>query len=185
MTDYTSNDSLINIKLVLEQIAITEGEFVGDFGCGYSGILTFPISKAIGEDGLVYSVDVQERVLNNIESLARINGLDNIRTIWADLEIKGSTKLLEDSLDSIFLVNVLYQTTKPELMFQEALRVLKISGRLIVIDWIDASENIGPPMKARVPKKKIQSLAKQCNMKEIAEFEPGPYHYGFVFEKRF
>ncbi len=57
--------------------------------------------------------------------MPKTQGLDNIRTVWTDLEIKGATKIQESSLDLAILNNVLFQSTNMPEMIKESIRLIK------------------------------------------------------------
>ena len=104
--------SLINMSSVIDRLDINPGMYLGDFGCGFSGYVSFPLSKATGEDGKVYSIDVLQEALSSLKGQAIVNGIDNIETIWADLEVRNSVKLENRFLDRVALVNILFQVSK-------------------------------------------------------------------------
>lgn len=180
-----SGDSLVNVPVIISHLLLQPGMRAADFGCGFSGYIAFPMAEKVGEEGMVYAIDVQPKVLENIKSLAEANHIEHLKTIWANLEIRGSSKLPADSLDVVAMVNILFQTKQPADLFQEALRVLKIHGRLMVVDWKKQINNVGPSIDQCIDMQKVKQFAQQYNMKEVEHFEAGPYHYGIVFEKFF
>ena len=98
----------INPKSIIDMLEVTTGMFVGDFGCG-TGYFTFPLAQKVEQSGRVYALDILKEKLEAIESEAKVLGLSNIITKRANLELVGGSKLDENSLDLVCLVNMLFQ----------------------------------------------------------------------------
>lgn len=153
---------------------------VADFGCG-AGFFTILIAKAVGDGGEVYAVDVQKSSLESVETKAKVEGLANIKTIWADLEVLGTTKIPSDSLDIVLLSNILFQSSHKEDILKEAKRALARSGKLVVIDWEPEAMDIGPQQDYRISKDDFIKMAEGIGFNLEKEFEAGDYHYGLIF----
>jgi len=81
------------------------------------------------------------------------------------------------------LINILFQSHKDDLVIKEAYRLLKIGGKLIIIDWKRVSTPFGPPMADRTKPEEIKGFAQTAGFKLVDEFEAGRYHYGMMFVK--
>lgn len=175
--------NLLNIDLIFEKAKIKEGETVGDFGCGKNGYFSFLSAKYVGKKGLVYAVDIIKNNLQNIAKEAKEYDLGQIKTVWSDIETFKATKITENSLDLIFLVNVLHEASQPEDMLKEAVRLLKKGGRLVIIEWKKIATAIGPALTSRLDKDFILNLANKTGLIKEEEFEAGKYHFGLIFIK--
>lgn len=175
-------NELININ-VLEKVGLEEGMNVGDLGCGNLGYFSVSSAKIVGKNGTVYAVDILKSVLQAVENMARQEGLKNLKTIWSNLEIIGATKVPSESLDVAFLVNILFQSKKDDLVIKEAYRLTKSDGKLVIIDWLKKDAPFGPPVNDKTDKKEIIQFATDAGFKLIEEFAAGPYHYGLMFTK--
>src|SRR3989339_2154374 len=141
---YHSGNNLIDAKLLLEKSHIQEAMHIVDLGCGRTGHVVFSGSKAVGEKGIVYAVDILKDVLESIRRRAALEAIHNVETIWADIEQLGGLSIAPRTLDVAFFVNVLFHFedyTKP---LQEAARVLKDKSRIVVVDWMRRLAAIGP-----------------------------------------
>ncbi len=181
MTNHGGNE-LINID-VMAKAGIEENMRVADLGCGNLGYFTIPAAKIVGKNGLVYAVDVLKSVLEAVEGLAKQQGMENIKTVWSNLEIIGATKIPAESLDASFIINTLFQSTKDDLLIQEAFRLTKPGGRVIVIDWKRVSAPFGPSMDERTKPEEIRKFCETAGFRLVEEFEAGPYHYGMMWVK--
>lgn len=180
--NFKSGNELINID-VIAKAGVEAGMRVGDLGCGNLAYFTLSAAQAVGKDGLVYAVDILKSVLNSVDGLVKQNGLENVRTIWSNLEIVGATKIEAESLDIAFLHNVLFQSDNDDLILKEAFRLLKKGGKLMVIDWQRVSAPFGPPVADRPKPEDVKKYATEAGFQFFEEFTAGPYHYGLMFEK--
>jgi ubiquinone/menaquinone biosynthesis C-methylase UbiE len=180
---YGGNE-LINAQKLLEQGEIKTGFKVADLGCGTTGHFVFPAAEMVGEQGIVYAVDILKSVLQSIEGRAKLWGVTNVKTVWADLERFGATRIEDNSLDLALLINVLFQVKEKQTVIKEAARILKPGGVLIIADWkLVGSSPGGPPPLLRFDPQEARKLAENVGFQFIKEFEAGPYHYGLVFKK--
>ena len=59
---------------------------MADMGCGRTGHFVFPAARTVGNKGIVYAVDILKDVLQSLGSWIRSEGLENVQTIWSDIE---------------------------------------------------------------------------------------------------
>lgn len=178
-----SGTALIDPYKIFEKISLSSGCRVADLGCGRTGHFVFPAVKVVGEQGIVYAVDVVKNILESIKSLARSGGLDNIQTIWSDIEQPGKTPIPTGSLDACFYVNVLFQLKNRAGALQEASRMLKKGGHLVAVDWAKKLGMLGPDERSMLAPQELISLATAANLKFVEKMLPGDYHYSLIFEK--
>jgi arsenite methyltransferase len=67
---------------VIADLAIADGAKVADLGAG-GGYFTFPLAEAVGPQGAVYAVDIDEGMNAFVLREARERGLGNVRTVLA------------------------------------------------------------------------------------------------------
>jgi len=131
----------------------------------------------------VYAVDIQKSVLSAIESRERMEGVDNVLTVWADIERSSGMKIANSSVDLTLIINNLYQAVDKAALFKEAVRITKQGGMIVTVDWKLTGAPFGPSPERRVDQRDVVPLAKQCGLTLHEEFEAGPYHYGLIFKK--
>lgn len=164
-----------------ELMEVEAGSTLADFGCG-AGYLTFPLAKTIGDQGRVYAIDVLEGALEHIASRARLENIRNIIPVRANLEHVGTTGIDDASVDTVVISNILFQTDAPEHVLSEAYRILKPSGRLIVIDWRPDNAPMRMGRKNRSAEE-MTAFVRENRFVLAREFAPGETHYGLVFQK--
>lgn len=174
---------MLDANFILSKAQITENTKVADLGCGASGHFVFPAAKMVGKRGIIYAVDILKTVLEQINRRVRQENIENIRTIWSDLEIFKATKIESGSLDTALLINTLYQSRKRVEILRETIRMMKRGAKLLVVEWQNVSSAFGPPSEERVKPDLLKIGAKKLGLEIEEEFEAGQYHYGILFVK--
>lgn len=183
MVYISGGNELLDPTEILGRLGIRTGHKIADLGCGGAGHFTIPVARFVGDQTIVYAVDILKSVLQSVTSIARLEGVNNIKPIWSNLEIFGATKIKKESLDFALLINILFQSKQHEEILREAQRLLKKEGKLLVVDWNQVPSSFGPPPADRVKADVVKKIAKKLNFELIDEFDAGNYHYGLIFEK--
>ena len=160
---------------------------VADFGAGI-GHYTLEVAKHLRNEGHVYAIDIQHELLKRLRTEAHKRGYTNVEIVWGDIEKEGASKLADKHADFVIMSNLLFQLDAKEPPFAEAHRILKIDGRLVVIDWSESppagGSRMGPVRKHIVEKKAARSFAEAAGFDFSREFAAGAHHYGLIFVKR-
>lgn len=175
--------SFLNPDLIFDQIEIKKGMAVADLGCG-SGFMTIKAAKIVGDDGVVYAVDVQKKAISEINSKIKLFNLRNIKPIWANLEKVGSTKIPDNSIDISLLVQVLHQSQMRKEMFAETKRITKEGGQVLILEWSKKEGIFGTPKKLALDKKSLRQEAENAGFKYIKDIRTDRLHYGFLMREK-
>jgi ubiquinone/menaquinone biosynthesis C-methylase UbiE len=159
--------------------AIDPGMRAADFGAG-SGHYVWPMAEALGPGGQLFVVDVQQDLLKRIHNEAQKRGLKNVKIIWGDLEKPKASKITDQTLDLVLVSNLLFQLDDRAAVLTEARRVLKWSGRLVIIDWADSFNGMGPHKKSVVTKDAALALVSGNGFELVREFPAGAHHWGVI-----
>ena len=154
---------------------------VVEFGCGYG---TFTIPSAWIVSGMVHALDIEPDMATGTQAKAEAEGLQNVRVYLRDFVTEG-TGLPPSSMDYAMLFNILH-AERPEILLDEAFRVLKPGGLLGIINWnYDPSTPRGPSMDIRPRPEQCRLWAEEARFEVLspAIIDLPPYHYGFVFKR--
>jgi len=179
MTYHTGNN-LIDPKIIFEKAHLREGMHIADLGCGRTGHIVFTGAKIVGNKGIVYAVDILKDVLNSIMVRAELESINNIETIWSDIEKENSLPIAIKTLDIAFFINVLFHFEDYDKVLGEAARVLKEKSRIVIVDWSKNLEGIGPKENDFVRFEKIKNWAFKNNFVVQEDFDVGNYHHGMI-----
>lgn len=171
----TTTSLIINPLDLFDRVGLSAGMHVADFGAGRTGHLIFPAAKVVGEHGIVYAIDILPEVLTEITKRAAQNSFLQVKPVWADFEKSNGVSVPRQSLDLVFLVNILHAASSAEIVLNEAMRLLKDKGRLVVVDWVKSLGPIGPQSTNILDFEAVIAWARQQNFAVQADFPISAY----------
>jgi len=171
-------------QAMVDYSGVGEGDRVADLGAGSGGYFTIPMAHAVGYTGKVYAVDLNREALATIEFAKKQENLLQIETIWADIEKPNATGIRAASLDYVFLKNVLFQNTHHDAILAEAFRLLKKGGVLVIVDWRQNDENLGPDFSQLINREELFALATKQGFARVDEGQVGGYHFFHIYRKQ-
>ena len=113
-------------------LRISKGSRVADIG-SHEGYMTFKLAKAVGSEGLVYAIDIEEQRLKKVEAYADELSLTQIKAVKAQ---KNDPCLPADSLDAVMILDTYHEMGAHEEILQHIKRSLKSGGRLLICEPI-------------------------------------------------
>ncbi len=167
----------------LRQFGLKEGDTIADLGAG-SGFYTMAAGHIVGDKGKVYSLEVQKDLLLKLKAEAEKEHLHNVEIIWANIEKLGGTKLRDRSIDAAVISNVLFQIEDKPTFALEIKRIMKDSGRVLLIDWADSFGGMGPKASEVMTKQKALTLFESQGFVEDGAIDAGGHHYGIILKRK-
>ena len=121
-------------ELILKRSGITKGMTVLDLGCG-SGAYTTDTARAVGKNGLVYAVDLQDEMLAQLKAKLQkeeFHNLNNIKIVKANA---SKLPFKPNTFDLVYLIDVLQEIPNSLKALIEIKRVLKPNGILAITEY--------------------------------------------------
>ena len=118
------------VNEVIEKLQLKPGDIVADIGSG-SGVFSIPMAKAIAPNGILYAVDIDQKMLDYVAAKAEKAGVTNLRTVLGEYD---DPKLPVKNVDVSFYHRVLHMIEHRHLHLTATAKYLKPDGRLVVID---------------------------------------------------
>lgn len=170
-------EAALQPEKLLRKLGLRAGDTMADIGCG-PGFFTLPAAHIVGHKGIVLAGDIQGEMLTAVRSRAHEAGLSNIRVLkTSETEIP----LPAESFDFVLLAFVLNELEHRATFLHRAARLLKPSGRVVVLEWERIETPSGPPLEDRVPRDELvqDALAAGLRVKDDGELSHGQYYYVF------
>lgn len=115
---------------------LKEGEVVLDLGAG-AGIDVFLAANKVGANGYVIGVDMTEEMVEKSNKIAKKYGYKNVEFRVGEIE---NLPVDDNSVDTIISNCVINLSPDKLRTYQEAYRVLKLGGRVLISDLVTEGE---------------------------------------------
>ncbi len=177
-----SSLDLVDRDTAFDHLDIRRNSTFLDLACG-AGHYSLALSEIIGEQGMIYAVDLWEDGIALLNDQVEAQRINNIRTFIAD--ISETIPLGDSSIDVCLLATALHdlpgkarQTT-----LQEIFRVLKPESALNIIEFKKIEEGPGPPVEIRLDEMEVVDLVSPQGFIKVSTGDVGAYHYLVKFRK--
>jgi FkbM family methyltransferase len=166
-------------EAMLDALKIPKGATVADVGAGV-GYTSIRLAKRVGPEGTVLATDVQPQMLKMLAQNARGAGIKNIKPIRCTA---SDTKLPENAVDLVLMVDVYHESSDPEATLQGVHKALKPKGRLVLVEFReeDPEVPIKPEHKMSLKQVRRELEPQGFTFKESLEFLP--WQHIIIFEK--
>ena len=125
-----SRDAWQKPKDVIETLHIKPGARVADLGAG-GGYFTWPLAEAVGAEGIVYAVEIDETALAMIGNEIKARGITNVVPIRAD----AHDAKLPEPVTLVFSCDTYHHMEDRAAYFRSLLRSLTPDGRVAILDF--------------------------------------------------
>ncbi len=120
----------LRIDEVIEKLQLKPGDVVADVGSG-SGAFSIPMARAVGPNGTLYAVDIDQAMLDFVSDRAKKAGVGNVRTVLGEY---ADPKLPVRDLDVAFFHRVLHMIELRQAYVNAVAKYLKPDGRIVIIE---------------------------------------------------
>ncbi len=126
---------------------------------------------------MLYCVDIDSDALRKTEQLLAHLGKTKFRAITSTSGIADST------VDLVLFANSFHDISEKARMESEASRILKKSGKIIVVDWKKGSRtSFGPPQSIRMSEDEYMEYFHDFKIRK--RFSAGSHHFGLVLSRK-
>ncbi len=123
-------DENVQPNRIMDILGINAGSNVADIGAG-SGWFTVRAARRVGNNGVVYAVDINRNYLDYIEKRAKQEGLANIHTI---LGKEDDPLLPRKSVDAVLLLKTYHEVAQPIRLLKRTREAMRAGALLGIID---------------------------------------------------
>jgi ubiquinone/menaquinone biosynthesis C-methylase UbiE len=166
-------------KLV-ELLKFRPGEVVADVGAG-SGYLTFRIAPKVAPGGKVLAVDIQPEMLALIRERSKARGLTNVEPV---LGTEADPKLPAGAVDTILMVDVYHEFSKPYEMTAAMVKALKPGGRLVFVEYRLEDKTVPIKLVHKMSERQVVKEMGPFPLRHVTTDDTLPWQHVIVFEKK-
>ena len=161
------------IHKILAKIGVENSINIADIGCGI-GYFTFPFAKVVGEDGLVYAIDIESEMLEDIKIKMDEKDIKNVIPVISQ---EYDLKLETSSVNMVFICTVMHEVKMREKFLKEVNRLLVSGGKINIIEWVKEEGDYGPPVDHRLDSSTIKRNLQRTGFAHIQVIHLNEYFY--------
>lgn len=167
---------LIPAEMVLDKLALSKDESFVDVGVG-PGYFALPAAKRAAK---VYGVDVEPKMLEMVHDRAAEAGLNNIQAVHADAQAIH----VEDAVaEKALMAFVLHEVPSRPQALRELHRLMKPSGKLMILEWMAKPMESGPPLHERLSETQVEQDLRDAGFKVQETWYPNEQHFAVIAQK--
>lgn len=165
--------------LAMRLIRVGRGSTVADIGAG-SGYFTSRLARAVGAEGTVYAVDIQQGMLDLLKkTLAR----DRLANVIPVLGAVDDPRLPEASLDLVLMVDVYHEFSAPQTMLGHMKRALKPGGRLVLLEYRAEDPDVPILPDHKMSKAQVKLELEHEGFRQQRVYDDLPRQHLFIFTR--
>jgi ubiquinone/menaquinone biosynthesis C-methylase UbiE len=147
--------------------AVTDPLSIVDIGAG-TGLLSSAFAR-LAPGATVYAADVSDEMLAWMTGHLPRDVADRVVPLKSD---ESAVPLPDAAADLVTMIALYHELDDPAASLAEARRLLRIGGRLLIVDWKrDDRVPVGPPMAMRVDAVDILSAVERAGFAHVASHD--------------
>lgn len=158
---------------------IHPGETVADIGAG-TGYFMPALVSAVGEEGVVYALEIQRKLLDTLSDTVNSKGWTQVRPLWGDIEKLEGSKIAANTVDVAVLVNAFFQIEDRDTALAEIARIVRPGGKFFIIDWSESFAGLGPQPEQVVSEEDAIAAVETAGLVYERSIPVGEHHYGIA-----
>lgn len=126
-----SREVALRRDAIVAALELDAGERVADVGAG-TGLFLESFSKAVGERGRVFPVEISPRFVDHLRQRAQDESLGNVQVTHCSETDSG---LQTEAVDAVFICDTYHHFTYPMTTLSSLHRAIRPGGRLYLVDF--------------------------------------------------
>jgi predicted methyltransferase len=163
---------------VVAALGLVPGMTAADLGAG-TGYFTAALSRAVGQKGVVLSIDPEPEMVEYLGKRAHREGLANVVPVLALYE---DPFLPPGRVDRVLIVDTYHHIDDRQAYFHRLGADLAPGGRVAIVDFHKRPLPVGPPPEAKLEREVVVAEMQKAGFRLAAEPTFLPYQYFLVFE---
>ena len=161
---------LIPPDITLRKFGLKDGMTFLDIGAG-TGFFSREAAKIVGQKGKILAAEMSDEMINRMKTI----GLPSNVSVLRSEEYK--IPLNDSSADMTWISFVTHETADVPRFLQEAARVTRNGGTIVIVDWKKQEEEQGPAKEERLSQEKLRTLLEQFSIKGEGSLNASHYYF--------
>jgi ubiquinone/menaquinone biosynthesis C-methylase UbiE len=170
----------LKVDETVGKLGLKPGDVVADLGAG-TGVFEGALSGAVGPNGTVYAVDIDQKLLDAINKKAADAHVANVKTVLGKFT---DPALPVSNVDVAFINDVLHHIEDRGAYLKNLARYLKPSGRIAVIDFYPEQGGHRNQPELQVSKEAAATLMAAAGFKPVEEIPLFTDKYFVIYARR-
>ena len=146
------------------QTIVDVGAGTGLFACFFADL---------APEATVYAADIEPEAVRWMIEHRPQSMCSRLKPI---LSRESAVPLATGEADLVVMINLHHELVDPAESYREALRLARIGGQLLVVDWAPDGEELGPPQRIRSSAEQIAEVLRSVGFDEIVVHAALPHH---------
>ena len=167
--------------LAVKALGLKPGDVVADIGCG-TGYYASRMARVVGEEGLVYGVEIQQEMLDLLDQSMEQLGITNVKGQMGE---ERDPKLSARSCDLITMVDVHHELEFPYEMMRAMIKALKPGGRMVLIEYRKEDPKVRIKECHKMSEAQVKKeIAIHPELDWVKTYDQLPQQHLIIFRKR-
>jgi ubiquinone/menaquinone biosynthesis C-methylase UbiE len=172
-----SRDNEERPDLLIEALDLRPGMVVADVGAG-NGFHALRMAERIGPQGRVLAVEIQQEMIDELETRAREAGVENVETILGAVD---DPRLPDGGVDLVLMVDVYHELSHPEEVLAAVRRSLKPGGRMVLVEFRAEDPEVPIKPEHKMSKRQIMKEIPPNGFNLVEEYDELPWQHVMFF----
>jgi ubiquinone/menaquinone biosynthesis C-methylase UbiE len=177
---------MIQVQKYIQQLDIKPNSLVADFGSG-SGIYAKYVYNKY-KPKKVYAIELHEQLAfslqTEIDKFKMDAGESKMFSVWGDIEEVLGTRIKENSVDFVLLINTFSLLRWKRNCILEMKRILKKGGKVLLVDWHTHLGNSLAHKKNILNQDELSYMFNEAGFEIMSKIGKTSHHNVFVVEKK-
>jgi len=170
----------LNPERFLTTYGLKRGDAFLDIAC-FDGLFTRAATQIVGHEGKIYAIDPSPTSVQKIRAFADEKRISNLVVKEGSAE---KVMLGEEIADVAFFGTVVPNLYNPMKALNNAYRMLKSGGKLIVLEWKQGYLSAGPTPHHKLRRERVKAYIDAAGFTVEAIKDEGDYFYCIIATKK-
>ena len=168
--------NLIPPEQTLRRFGLKAGMKLLDIGAG-TGFFSREAGRIVGEKGRVIAAEMSEDMIERMKTIGIPPNVEVVRSEEYRIPVSDST------VDMVWISFVTHETPDVPRFINEAARITKNGGKIVIVDWKKQDEEHGPAKEERLSQETLRTLLTQYSIKEEGSLNASHYYVELEIKK--